>query len=559
MDLTKAEEGNDLIKDEVFDLPACITEATEPFKNDAKRKNISYEVIEHPGLPKYVYGDQRKVRQAVANVTANAVQHTTEGFVRVELYSAEVVDSKVRVEIVVEDSGRGMKSDELDTLFRDLEQVSTDADESQEEREAGMAKDETRTLGLGLAMVARIIRNMDGQLRLKSEDGKGSRFVIQLPFDMPPHESPGATEDLGPEASITGTSTAASVSTTLPPVDEDEVMLVDRGSTSSAYREGITPRRSYDDISIGTHPSVTSRCSVMSSKSDADRLIDAIQTPLVVGEPESEAMSAQRGSSKVAYHDTHSRGPLSRSLSPQRPFSRPGDLMRSFSTPGKGNEQEDELASSDTPVGVAFVTDTRTPIRPIKVPDEYHDMPEKPAQPSETSGVLFELGDSPQPGTTTTDGNVHKAGQPPSAKLQVLIAEDDPINMKVLRKRLEKAGHTVHHTVNGEDCAAAYREGSEQFDVVLMDMQVRTLSTVYTSPSFCPLFSSFFLFPSLLFIISYSHPPLGAHILVQPTGGTPHDRLFLAVFPIPVLIHVHAKFWVRLTSYIADANSRWPD
>lgn len=45
--------------------------------------------------------------------------------------------------------------------------------------------------------------------------------------------------------------------------------------------------------------------------------------------------------------------------------------------------------------------------------------------------------------------------------------------MKILRKRLEKAGHTVYHTVNGEDCAAAYKENSGQFDVVLMDMQVR--------------------------------------------------------------------------------------
>ena len=56
--------------------------------------------------------------------------------------------------------------------------------------------------------------------------------------------------------------------------------------------------------------------------------------------------------------------------------------------------------------------------------------------------------------------------------LQVLVAEDDPINSKIIKKRLEKSGHEVYHTINGEECATAYAEKSYFFDVVLMDMQV---------------------------------------------------------------------------------------
>lgn len=106
--ITETEEGNDLIKDEAFDFLACIQEATEPFKGDAQRKGIAYEVIEHPGLPKYVYGDQRRVRQAVANMTANAVEHTSQGGVKIECYTVSLEGPKVRVEIVVEDTGCGM-------------------------------------------------------------------------------------------------------------------------------------------------------------------------------------------------------------------------------------------------------------------------------------------------------------------------------------------------------------------------------------------------------------------------------------------------------------------
>jgi PleD family two-component response regulator len=40
--------------------------------------------------------------------------------------------------------------------------------------------------------------------------------------------------------------------------------------------------------------------------------------------------------------------------------------------------------------------------------------------------------------------------------LQILVAEDDPVNSRIIQKRLEKSGHEVHHTVSGEDCASAY-------------------------------------------------------------------------------------------------------
>lgn len=436
--------------------------------------------MEHPGLPKYVCGDQRRLRQAVSNVTANAVQHTSDGFVKIEVYSAEVQDTKVRVEIIVQDTGRGMSDSQLDALFRELEQVSTEEVNISED-EKGTAKDKPETLGLGLAVVARIVRNMDGQLRLKSEAGKGSRFVIQLSFEMPPIDSPGSQDGRLPgSTSVTGS--AASVSTTRPPARDGEVMLVDRGS-NSLHKQALTAKKSFDDnASLGSHRTGTSRGSAQSSKSDADRLIDAIQTPLGIGEPEPETTSVQRRNSKGAYYSGSPRHSSSRSMSPTRTFGRPGGLARSVSSPGKNTKEETsaKVDVSDAPVGLDYITDTKTPIRPVKIPDDYQDQPEAPAQPSETSGVLFELADEAPPAkakadnsATTIDGNVQKASKPESAKLRVLVAEDDPINMKILRKRLEKAGHTVHHTVNGEDCAAAYKESADEFDVVLMDMQVR--------------------------------------------------------------------------------------
>ena len=103
--MTKAEEGHELVKGEVFDLPETVREATAMFKGDAKRKDIGYDVIENPGVPQFVLGDQRRVRQVVSNITANAIQHTSKGTVRIELWLVEAKGNHVEVEIVIQDTG----------------------------------------------------------------------------------------------------------------------------------------------------------------------------------------------------------------------------------------------------------------------------------------------------------------------------------------------------------------------------------------------------------------------------------------------------------------------
>ncbi|KAL8400812.1 hypothetical protein RB594_000998 [Gaeumannomyces avenae] len=486
LDLTKAEEGQELIKDEIFDLPACIREATEPFVSDARRKNISYEVFEHPGLPRAVYGDQGKVRQAVANITANAVQHTTEGSIRIEAYVSEILQSRVRVEIVVEDTGSGLAAAQLDALFRELEQVSADADHpglSPSVGAPGSGMKAPRTLGLGLAVVARIVRNMDGQLRLKSDPGKGSRFVIQLPFDLPLDDSP-ESQDGGSSAALhskAGSIVSAAGTTRV----DGEVTLVDSASgTMASTAGGMSPKKSIEDAaSIISRNSANSRGSGNSAASDADRLIDAIQLPLAVGAPESKRVGLQRQNSKGAYY--HPGAMISspgRSVSPATP-RRSGSFTRT-SCPASPRPPEGAGELSST--GVQFVTDSKTPIKPVKMPDsdEYRDNPELP-QVGQSSGVLFEVGETPGKRLPSarrragdqgsTSARVDAVSEPTSGGLQVLCAEDDPINMKLLRKRLEKAGHAVFHTVNGADCASVYKENPGQYNVVLMDMQACSL------------------------------------------------------------------------------------
>ncbi|KAF5027627.1 hypothetical protein F66182_253 [Fusarium sp. NRRL 66182] len=458
LDLTKTEEGQSLVKDEVFDLASCIREATGPFLNDAKRKGIQYSVIQHPGLPQFVHGDERRIRQAISNVTANAVAHTHSGHVKIEAFVSEVRDRQAVVDFVIEDSGIGMSASQLDTLFRDLEQVSTE-ESSMSGTQLNEMPHEMRTLGLGLAVVARIVRNMDGQLRLKSVVGQGSRFVVQLPFLLSNKSS--SSEDAPADAptnqSIESSNTAISAPASLTIAPDGEIMLVDRASAMGSVIEGDNP--SLGRRSRASQASLSSRASHGSQQSDADRLIDAIQTPLSLNEREGSEFPLPGSGRSLNSNRPTSRGAVSfggRSGSPARKEIRSPDAAKPRSEPGS-----------------ADVVDSKTPIRAVKIPDDFADMPTNP-QPSNQSGVLFEVKNAdrtpPKPATeSVTSGGTHATEQ---QHLQVLVAEDDPINMKILRKRLERLGHGVHHTVNGEDCATVYRERSQAFDVVLMDMQM---------------------------------------------------------------------------------------
>ncbi|EQK97770.1 ATPase-like, ATP-binding domain protein [Ophiocordyceps sinensis CO18] len=451
LDLTKTEEGQNLVKDEIFDLSVCMREATDPFHGDAKRKGIEYSVNQHPGLPRFVHGDGRRVRQAISNITANAVAHTHSGSVHVEMFLSEVKDRHAIIDVVVADSGIGMSAHQLDALFRELEQVSSEEPEPEGPPDQKDGPRKARTLGLGLAVVARILRNMDGQLRLKSEEGQGSRFVIQLPFYLP-DASPGG-ESTSESSCISHSSNLVAAPESLKAAPDGEIMLIDRGSSINVAADG--ERMTLEETSSGSHQSVGSLGSRGSQRSDADRLINAIQTPLSLHDSQTGYFAHRpdsKGNSAHAPSRTSVIGPsLSASPQTRKPSSLPPTATR--------NEP-----------GTADVRDSKTPVRAIKVPEEYQDIP-APGHAGERSRVLFELTNErahkPKP-----SNNVASPRVADTSSIRTLIAEDDPINMKILRKRLERAGHEVRHAVNGEDCATLYKEDSSSFDAILMDMQM---------------------------------------------------------------------------------------
>jgi light-regulated signal transduction histidine kinase (bacteriophytochrome) len=467
LDLTKTEEGGSLIKGESFDLRATLAEATNMFVGDAKRKNISYDVMEHPGLPQQCIGDQRRVRQAISNITANAIQNTTQGGVKVEMYvAARRSNTRVDVEVAVADSGVGMSSKKLDQLFNDLEQVQSEPATMLEDAlvpstEQLLEQNKKTTLGLGLAVVARIIKNMEGQLRLKSEEGKGSRFVVQFPFELPDSE-PSKPDVVGSsEGSITPMPDTSS-----PFVELGERTLVapSLSRNDSGDSEAVARKPSVESMnSAKSLRSFKSASSNRSQRSDVDRLIEAIQEPQMVDRRPRGERSA---STKSMLPTLSKRNSIDNGVSSSPRRARSKSLEHEEPVVVPPHQRSMEVRSP----GEEGVNSSGISLKAIRMPDEVGS----PIGPRPRSGsILGELSDGLE--------TVNESSKLSSEHLCVLVAEDDPVNSRIVQKRLEKLGHKVYLTVNGEECASAYCDSSQDFDVVLMDMQVsHQLPTVPT-------------------------------------------------------------------------------
>ncbi|KAJ5513248.1 CheY-like superfamily [Penicillium fimorum] len=180
--------------EEAFDLPETLTEATDIFWEEARQKHVDLQVVQHAALSP-VLGDQRRVRQVITNLISNAIQHTSTGAITIEsCVVPELLEpGHIWVEVAIHDTGSGMSEETVETLFCELEQVSNNGymhnPKSYDDNSGGNVFETESVLGLGLALVARIVRNMNGQLRLKSEEGKGSCFKIRLAFPLPGEDS----------------------------------------------------------------------------------------------------------------------------------------------------------------------------------------------------------------------------------------------------------------------------------------------------------------------------------------------------------------------------------
>ena len=119
-------------------------------------------------LPATLYGDYTRIKQIVLNLLTNAVKYTDTGYIDFIVAADNIKEDVCRLTISVEDTGIGIKKDEIDKLFTKFERLD-------EERNITI-----EGTGLGLAITKKLVELMHGKMVVQSVYGKGSKFTVSL-------------------------------------------------------------------------------------------------------------------------------------------------------------------------------------------------------------------------------------------------------------------------------------------------------------------------------------------------------------------------------------------
>jgi signal transduction histidine kinase/CheY-like chemotaxis protein len=168
LDFSQIESGNLLLQPAPYQAASLLNDALTIIRVRLSEKSLKLIVAASSDIPGIKIGDERRIKQILFNLLSNAVKYTDNGFVKFSASGERLSENTIRLTFTVEDSGIGIKREDLPKLFGEFIRV-----------------DEKRNIniegtGLGLVITRSLCRAMGGDITVMSEYGKGSVFTAML-------------------------------------------------------------------------------------------------------------------------------------------------------------------------------------------------------------------------------------------------------------------------------------------------------------------------------------------------------------------------------------------
>jgi signal transduction histidine kinase/CheY-like chemotaxis protein len=170
LDLSKIEAGMMHIEQTPFSLNGLVGSVQVMFHDKAAQKGLQFTINVDPSIHDTLSGDPVRLTQVLINLLSNAIKFTERGFVHFEVVALSQTDDLALLQFRIKDSGVGIAPDKKSTIFDRFQQA-----EAETTRKFGGT-------GLGLAIVKQLIDLQGGTIHVESEVGKGSEFVVKMPF-----------------------------------------------------------------------------------------------------------------------------------------------------------------------------------------------------------------------------------------------------------------------------------------------------------------------------------------------------------------------------------------
>ena len=174
LDLSKIEVGKMELVPVEYDVSEMIREMSIMMSTIAGDKNLSFEVRVDPDIPSTLFGDDVRIRQILTNILTNAIKYTREGSVCLKValegmaYDEDEDEKYAILQFEVEDTGIGIKPEDMDRLFGAYERIESENIRNIE------------GTGLGMAITVKMLELMNSRLNVDSEYGRGSVFAFEL-------------------------------------------------------------------------------------------------------------------------------------------------------------------------------------------------------------------------------------------------------------------------------------------------------------------------------------------------------------------------------------------
>ncbi|MCR4956458.1 MAG: response regulator [Lachnospiraceae bacterium] len=168
LDFSKIDAGKMEILPEPYMVDSLIQDVSNIIETRLKETSVSFVVEADPKLPAKLYGDEGRVKQILINVLSNSVKHTRRGRIRLSVMGEARDADKIKLKIIVEDTGKGIPKEDIKNLFVAFSQADTKRNKNIE------------GTGLGLAITKQLCQSMDGGIEIESEYGKGTTVTIEI-------------------------------------------------------------------------------------------------------------------------------------------------------------------------------------------------------------------------------------------------------------------------------------------------------------------------------------------------------------------------------------------
>ena len=169
LDMSKIETGKMDIINAEYDISSLINDTVQLNIVRIASKPIEFQLKINDDIPSRFFGDELRIKQILNNLLSNAIKYTDKGKVKLTVDYIQNIDTDEFLQFTIEDTGQGIKQNDLNKLFSEFERFNKEVNRA------------TEGTGIGLSITKNLTDMMNGTIEVKSEYGKGSLFTVTLP------------------------------------------------------------------------------------------------------------------------------------------------------------------------------------------------------------------------------------------------------------------------------------------------------------------------------------------------------------------------------------------